>query len=38
MSLMCPSAGCKAKKGPCMHEIIGIVVIIAVVAYFAFLR
>jgi len=35
MSLMCPNVACKGKSGPCMHEIIGIVVIIAVVAFLA---
>ena len=38
MALMCPSAGCKAKKGPCIHEIGIIVAIVAAAAYFALFR
>tara|TARA_Y100000310_G_scaffold345802_1_gene470161 strand:- start:19700 stop:19816 length:117 start_codon:yes stop_codon:yes gene_type:complete len=34
MALMCPGSGCKEKKGPCMHEIVMIVAVIAVATYF----
>ncbi|MBI2663951.1 hypothetical protein HYX10_01260 [Candidatus Woesearchaeota archaeon] len=38
MSLICPNKACKAKKGPCMHEIIFLVVIAAVVVYLFIFR
>ena len=38
MSMICPNAGCKAKKGPCLHEIGLLVIVIAAVIYFTVLK